>query len=180
MNATRKANGIALPAFNAAGIVRKKIAAVGVTTASEVMTAWRTSRLRSRSIGVPSASVALITPPVDRGPWQAGRKPALVILSRARSLLHQLRNRRLGLLRTHRRIAAVDGVVGPRHERRVVAAEEHHDLGDLLGIPDSAEQMERRGDGVRLLAVVARELDHHARPRPAGRHRDGADAVRGE
>jgi hypothetical protein len=42
------------------------------------------------------------------------------------------------------------------------------DVRHFLRIPDAAEQVERRGDLVRLRTVVAGELDHHLRSGPAG------------
>src|SRR5574337_2058115 len=76
MNATRKENAIAFPAFAAAGIVRKKIAAVGVTTAIEVTTACRTSRVRSLRPPVEGAGVEVLivspSSPVGASVWPDG------------------------------------------------------------------------------------------------------------
>ncbi len=83
------------------------------------------------------------------------------------SSLHQLGNRGHGALGAHRRVAAVDRPLGAGDEARVVGEQERDDVRDLLRVADTAEQVERRRDAVGLGAVVARQLDHHLRPRPA-------------
>src|SRR5215469_10911831 len=59
-NATTIDRGIALPANTAIGIGRKRIAAAGVITAIEVMTACRTFRLRFRCEGPGSRFSAVV------------------------------------------------------------------------------------------------------------------------
>ena len=102
----------------------------------------------------------------------------IVIFARVASGSHSISRGIAGTaFGAHRRVAAVDGPVGAGDEARLVGEEERHDAGDLGGIADAPEQMERRRHPVGLLPVVARQLDHHLRPRPARRDAVDPDAV---
>ncbi|MCY1533940.1 hypothetical protein D9M68_692940 [compost metagenome] len=77
----------------------------------------------------------------------------------------------------HRRIAAVDGVVGASDEAGVVRTQEQHHLGHFVGVADALQQVEGGGHTVGLGAVALGQLVHDGRPGPAGRHAVDPDVI---
>src|SRR5450631_1072216 len=87
-----------------------------------------------------------------RPAWPA---PTISALGIVHSSLCEFRDSGLRLLGAQGGVPAVDGVVGAGHKRRVVRAQEQHDLGDLRWIADTPQDVKGRSDAVGLGTVVA-------------------------